>query len=102
MNDQDAAKAFTALGNEHRVAILRLLVRAGADGLNVTALREALAIPASTMAHHLRILVEGGLVEQALDGRELISRAAYGRIRALNTFLMKDCCKGAFAGGRAA
>ena len=42
MNDASASKAFGALGNAHRVAALRLLVRAGCDGLNVKALREHL------------------------------------------------------------
>jgi len=102
MNDVSASQAFAALGNQHRVALLRLLVRAGGEGMNVTALREQLGLPASTLAHHLRTLVDAELVRQRRDGRELVSTAYYPRIRELATFLMKDCCKGVFKAGQAA
>ncbi|MEO1252718.1 MAG: metalloregulator ArsR/SmtB family transcription factor [Pseudomonadota bacterium] len=102
MNDETAAKVFASLGNAHRVGVLRLLVRAGADGLNVTALRQRTGLPPSTMAHHLRMLADAGLIEQERQGRDLISRAAYKAIRQLNDFLMKDCCKDAFSKRRAA
>lgn len=97
MNDAAASKAFGALGNAHRVAALRLLVRAGCDGLNVKALREHIGLPPTTMNHHLRMLVDAGLVSQERNGRELISRADYARIEALGAFLMQDCCQGVFA-----
>lgn len=96
MQDQSASKAFASLGNEHRVAALRLLVRAGLTGLNVKALREKLGLPATTMNHHLRTLVEAELVLQKRIGRELMSYANYEKIRRLNAFLIEDCCKDAF------
>ncbi len=102
MNDADAAAAFAALGHAHRVAIVRLLVQAGADGLNVTTLREHTDLPPSTISHHLRILADAGVIAQERQGRDLISRAAWRQIRALNTFLMQDCCKGVFAKTRVA
>lgn len=95
MKDTQAAQAFAALGNEHRVAVLRLLVRAGLNGLNVTSLRDQLDLPATTLGHHLKTLVEAGLVEQEKIGRELISRPAYGKILGLSEFLLKDCCRDA-------
>lgn len=100
MDDQTASSAFAALGNEHRVAVLRLLVRAGPEGLNVSAIREALDLAPSTLAHHLRMLVDAGLVEQERIGRDLISRPAYSGIRSLNAFLTGDCCRGVFASNR--
>ena len=42
------------------------------------------------------------LIAQERQGRDLISRAAWRQIRALNTFLMQDCCKGVFAKTRVA
>ncbi len=96
MNDLIAAKAFDALGHANRVAVLRMLVQAGCNGLNVSQLREALDIPASTLAHHLKTLTDAGLVVQEKDGREIRSCACYEKIRQLNAFLMEDCCRGAF------
>ncbi|MEO1643158.1 MAG: metalloregulator ArsR/SmtB family transcription factor [Pseudomonadota bacterium] len=96
MNDQNAANAFASLGHSNRVSILRLLVQAGQDGLNVSHMRETLELPATTFGHHLKALVDAGLVQQEKQGRELISRADYCAIQRLTAFLMEDCCKGAF------
>ena len=96
MDDAVASRAFSALGNAHRVAALRLLVQAGCDGLNVKALRERLALPPTTMNHHLRALADARLVVQERSGRELVSRANYHHIRELAGFLMEDCCRGVF------
>ncbi len=100
MDDVTAATAFAALGNEHRVAVLRMLVRAGEGGLNVTTIREDLDLPPSTLAHHLRMLVDAGLVEQERIGRDLFSRPVPAVIRSLNAFLTEDCCNGVFPSSR--
>ncbi len=97
MNTELATSAFAALGHTSRVDILRLLVRAGASGLSVTDMREHLNMPATTFGHHLKAMVEAGLVMQTRAGRSLISYANYDAIRGLVGFLMEDCCKGVFA-----
>ena len=88
----EAAEAFAALGSEVRLAILRALVRAGGAGLPVGALQQRLAIAASTLSHHLRALVQAGVLEQTRDGRTLICRARYDRIQGLAAFLVSECC----------
>ena len=88
----EAAEAFAALGSEVRIAILRALVRAGEAGLAVGALQQRLAIAASTLSHHLRALVQAGVLEQTRDGRTLICRARYDRIQGLAAFLISECC----------
>ena len=88
----EAAEAFAALGSEVRIAILRLLVRAGDAGLAVGALQQRLAIAASTLSHHLRALIQAGVLEQTRDGRTLICRARYDRIHGLAAFLVSECC----------
>ena len=88
----EAAEAFAALGSEVRIAILRALVRAGEAGLPVGALQQRLAIAASTLSHHLRALVQAGVLEQTRDGRTLICRARYERIQGLAAFLVNKCC----------
>jgi len=94
MTDDKAALAFGALGHPNRVAILRLLVQAGADGLSVSQMRAHLNIPATTFGHHLKAMADAGLVTQTRHGRSLISHADYSALQALNTFLMEDCCRG--------
>lgn len=95
MNDTKAASAFAALGHESRVAILRLLVQAGDTGLSVSTMREHLNIPATTFGHHLKAMVDAGLIQQSRHGRTLISNANYAAIQRLVAFLMEDCCRGA-------
>ena len=89
---EEAALGFAACGSEPRLMVLRLLVRAGTNGLTVGEIQERTAIPASTLAHHLGFLATGGLVEQERRGRTVINRAAYRRIEALAAFLLEACC----------
>ena len=89
---EEAAQGFAACGSEPRLMVLRLLVRAGDDGLTVGEIQERTAIPASTLAHHLGTLAAGGLVEQERRGRNVINRAAYRRLEALAAFLLEACC----------
>jgi len=96
----ETAAAFAALGSEARLSILRALVRAGEAGLAVGALQARLAMPGSTLSHHLRAMMQAGLVEQERAGRTLICRARYGRIRALAGFLVSECCADAGAAER--
>jgi ArsR family transcriptional regulator, arsenate/arsenite/antimonite-responsive transcriptional repressor len=73
-----AAQALAALGHEARLAIFRSLVRAGDAGLAVHQIQQGLGgIPRSTLAHHLQMLVQAGLVEQRKVGAEVESRADF-------------------------
>ena len=87
-----AAAAFAALGSEARLQILRALVRAGDAGLAVGEIQARLAVPASTLSHHLRLLVAAGLVAQTRQGRELRCRTDYASVRALSDYLVAECC----------
>lgn len=93
-DDLDAAKALSALGHDVRLHLFRLLVRAGDEGLSVGDIGTHLAIPASTLAHHLTTLVDAGLVTQERQGRTIINRADYRRINGLIGFLTDECCCG--------
>ena len=92
LNGTEAAEAFAALGSEVRLEILRALVRAGEGGLAVGALQSRLATAASTLSHHLRALIQAGVLEQTREGRTLICRARYDRIQGLAAFLVSECC----------
>src|SRR4051794_4802988 len=94
MNRKLAARCLAELGNLTRLDIFRLLVRAGPAGLNITDIQSHLAIPASTLAFHLRGLVGVGLVAQEKSGRTVICRAQYERIDGVVEFLREHCCEG--------
>ena len=89
---EEAAQAFAAIGSEPRLQALRLLVRAGPDGLGVGEVQQALGLAASTCTHHLRFLAAAGLVEQTKTGRNIACRANFARIEALAEYLMTECC----------
>lgn len=89
---EEAARQLEALGNPTRLNIYRILVRAGAEGLAVGAVQERLAIPASTLSHHCKRLLETGLVTQERQATTLICRANYAGMTALLGFLVDECC----------
>lgn len=88
------ARALAALGHDTRLAIFRLLVRAGEEGLNVGEIGQHLDQAPSTLAHHLSALVEAGLVVQERQGRAVINRVDYVAIRRTLDFLTSECCTG--------
>jgi ArsR family transcriptional regulator len=92
MNIEEAAKQLEALGNPTRLQLYRVLVRAGHGGLPVNQVQERLGIPASTLSHHLRRLVQNGLVSQERQATTLICRAVYPAMEALLGFLADECC----------
>ena len=89
---QTVAKALEALGNETRLAVFTLLVPAGRSGLAVGDIQERLAIPASTLSHHISRLIQVGLVAQERQGRKLICRANYRHMEGVLSFLTRNCC----------
>lgn len=89
-----AVAAFGALAQETRLAVFRLLVQAGPDGLTAGEIAEALKVPASTMSHHLATIERAGLATSRRESRSIFYAADYEGIRALLTFLMEDCCQG--------
>ena len=94
MNLEQTAQCLAALGNVARLQVFTVLVRAGDEGLTITALRQALAMPASTLAHHLRSMVDGGLVLQERVGREVRCRPDFALINAAWAHFRAECCQG--------
>jgi ArsR family transcriptional regulator len=94
LGESRAADGFAALGNRARLRLLRLLVRAGTDGLNVTDVGRLMKMPASTLAHHLTALVRAGLVARERRGREVICMADYATIKGAAAYLIEECCAG--------
>lgn len=91
---ETAAMALESLGNPTRLAIFRLLVRAGAEGLPVGHIQQALDVPPSTLTHHIGHLVQRGLVSQVREGRILRCLANYEQMSDVLAFLTAECCRG--------
>ena len=89
-----AIRALGALAQEHRLAVYRLLVQAGPDGMPAGALAEALGVPASSMSFHLAQLANAGLVTQRRQSRSIIYAADYAAMNALMAFMTENCCGG--------
>jgi len=92
MNVEIASRQLEALGNETRLGIYRTLVRAGMGGLSVGQIQDRVGLPASTLSHHLKRLVDQGLVRQERSGTSLICHAEYPAMSALIGFLSDECC----------
>ncbi|WP_371344960.1 ArsR/SmtB family transcription factor [Ancylobacter sp. IITR112] len=92
MNLEIASRQLEALGNPTRLQIYRTLVRAGHAGLPVGGLQERIGIAASTLSHHLKRLVDTGLVTQERHATTLICRAHYPAMDALIGYLADECC----------
>lgn len=88
----EAATMFAALGSEQRLAVLRVLVRAGATGLSVGVIGDRSGISGSTLTHHLRQLSQVGLVTQDKRGRRVLCRVEHEGLKRLSEFLLAQCC----------
>jgi DNA-binding transcriptional ArsR family regulator len=94
MDIETAARGLAELGNITRLQIVRLLVRAGGDGLAIGELQARLGVPPSTLAFHLRGLVSAGLVAQQRQGRVVRCTPQYAAINATLAFVQEQCCAG--------
>ena len=101
MNSNTAIEALSALAQEHRLALFRLLVQAGEGGMPAGAIAEALAVPNSSLSFHLNQLRNAGLIRQERQHRSLIYRADYPAMNELVAYLMENCCAGADCGSDA-
>ena len=89
-----AAAQLAELGHSTRLAIFRLLVRAGSTGLAVGEIQSQLDIPGSTLSHHLSRLCKVGLMQQTRDGRTLYCTLDFAAMETLLGFLYAECCAG--------
>jgi DNA-binding transcriptional ArsR family regulator len=98
MESLDAVAALSALAQESRLQVFRMLVQAGPDGLPAGQIAERLKLAAPTLSFHLAQLKHAGLVKATRDGRSLIYAADYEGMNELMGFLTENCCAGDPAG----
>lgn len=94
MDERQAINAFSALAQETRLRMLRLLVQAGPDGLAAGAVATSVEASASNVSFHLKELERAGLVQSRRAARSIIYSAAYPALAGLVDFLLQDCCNG--------
>ena len=95
MKNAAAVEALSALAHDGRLAVFRLLVKAGAEGLAAGAIARRLDVPPNTLSANLTILSHAGLIQSRRDGRSIIYSARYDQMAKLLSYLMEDCCNGA-------
>ena len=97
MKSNQAIAALGALAHEHRLAIYRLLVSQGPEGLNAGTIAARVGILPSSLTFHLQSLQRAGLLAQRREGRQLIYSADFTAMTALVAYLTENCCGGATA-----
>ncbi|MFC3568739.1 ArsR/SmtB family transcription factor [Paracoccus simplex] len=95
MEEQHALAGFAALSQETRLRIVRLLVRAGPEGMAAGAIGEAIGgASISGLSFHLSHLEHAGLIRSRREGRFIIYSAVFPTLTGLIEFLLRDCCDG--------
>lgn len=94
MEAKTAIDVLGSLAQEHRLAIFRLLVQAGPEGLSAGIIAEKLGVPPSSLSFHLAHLTRSGLIGQERRSRTLIYRADYSVMNRLVAYLLENCCAG--------
>ena len=94
MEKLQAIEALSALSQETRLDVFRLLVQAGSDGLSAGEISARLSVRQNTMSTNLAILQRAGLLKSERRGRHVHYFADFHGMRGLLAFLMEDCCGG--------
>jgi ArsR family transcriptional regulator, arsenate/arsenite/antimonite-responsive transcriptional repressor len=92
MERKAAIAALSALAQETRLDVFRLLVTAGPAGLPAGVIAERLGVLPSSLTFHLNLLHRAGLVSQTRRSRQLIYAAEYGAMTDLLAYLTENCC----------
>ncbi len=90
----EVTSAFSALSQQTRLEVFRLLIKAGTKGALAGEISEALDVRQNTMSANLSVLLKAGLVLNERKGRTIRYYANFDNIQGLLAFLMEDCCGG--------
>ncbi|MEC7763997.1 MAG: metalloregulator ArsR/SmtB family transcription factor [Pseudomonadota bacterium] len=94
MEKTAAIDVLSALAHDHRLDVLRHLVRAGPGGAPAGAISTALDIRPNTLSNNLTVLSAAGLVRSEREGRSIRYFARFETLESLITYLLEDCCGG--------
>jgi ArsR family transcriptional regulator, arsenate/arsenite/antimonite-responsive transcriptional repressor len=94
MKAKDVIAALGALAHEHRLAIYRLLVQRGPDGLPAGHIATRMGLIPSSLTFHLQGLQRAGLISQRRESRQLIYSADFDAMNDVVDYLTENCCAG--------
>lgn len=94
MENKSAVQSLLALAQETRLAVFRLLVETGPEGMNAGAIADAVGVPAATLSFHLKELSHAGLVVSRQESRFIFYSANFTAMDDLIAYLTDNCCQG--------
>jgi ArsR family transcriptional regulator, arsenate/arsenite/antimonite-responsive transcriptional repressor len=94
MEIHSAVTALGALAQETRLAVFRLLVQAGPQGMAAGRIGETLDVPGATLSFHLKELTRAGLIASRQDKQFIYYTVDFGCMAELMTYLTQNCCQG--------
>ncbi|HKW37443.1 MAG TPA: metalloregulator ArsR/SmtB family transcription factor [Burkholderiales bacterium] len=94
MESSSAVSALGALAQETRLAIFRLLVEKGPEGLCVGDIGSKLRLAPATLSFHLKELTHAGLLEARQEGRFIYYVPDFDHMNELVSYLTENCCGG--------
>lgn len=94
MDTRNAIEALSALAQEHRLDVFRLLVKEGPSGLSAGVIASRLKISPSSLPFHISQMERAGLVSSRRDSRNINYTVNIKGMRDLLEFLTEDCCNG--------
>ncbi len=95
MRSAEVIASLGALAHEHRLAVYRLLIKRGPEGLPAGVIGGKLGLGPSSLTFHLQALHRAGLVTQVREGRQLIYSADFAAMSGLVSYLTDECCAAA-------
>jgi len=94
MKPDRVVMALAALAQPTRLAIYRLWVTGGPDGMAAGQVAEKLKVSPATMSFHFRTLSHAGLIESRQDGRFIFYAANFAVMNGMVDYLTENCCGG--------
>ena len=94
MDQKQAIECFSAMAQDSRLAILKLLMRESPEGTRVSDISKKLNIVPSTLSGHLSVLRRSGLLNSRRNQREIFYSADLETINDLMLFIVEECCNG--------
>jgi DNA-binding transcriptional ArsR family regulator len=92
MKASEVIGSLGALAHEHRLAVYRLLIKRGPEGLPAGVIGGKLGLSPSSLTFHLQALHRAGLVRQVREGRQLFYSADFAAMSDLVSYLTDECC----------
>lgn len=94
MKPAQVVKALAALAQPTRLAVYRLLVEQGPQGMAAGEVAAKLKAAPATLSFHFRTLSHAGLVESRQEGRFVYYSANFSVMNGMVDYLTENCCGG--------